>query len=153
MIRYLLFVVAFVVLVTVNSGRAEVKTGKSQAVYVSAYSHVYSGDRALPFNLAVTLVVRNTDQKNSINVTSVDYFDDKGKLVRHMIDGPLRIGPMASTFFFVKESDTSGGIGANFIVRWRADKEVNVPIIESIMIGARGGQGISFIGSSQEISE
>jgi hypothetical protein len=30
---------------------------------------------------------------------------------------------------------------------------VNVPIVESVMIGARSGQGISFIGSSQEISE
>ena len=153
MIRRLLFMVSFVVLVVVNSSQAEVKTGKSQTVYVSAYSHVYSGDRALPFNLAVTLVIRNTDPKSSINVTSVDYFDDKGKLVRHMIDSPLRVVPMASTSFFIKESDTSGGIGANFIVRWRADKEVNVPIVESVMIGARGGQGISFIGSSQEISE
>lgn len=153
MIRRLLFMVSFVVLVVVNSSQAEVKTGKSQTVYVSAYSHVYSGDRALPFNLAVTLVIRNTDPKSSINVTSVDYFDDKGKLVRHMIDSPLHVVPMASTSFFIKESDTSGGIGANFIVRWRADKEVNVPIVESVMIGARGGQGISFIGSSQEISE
>lgn len=153
MIRRLLFMVSFVVLVVVNSSQAEVETGKSQTVYVSAYSHVYSGDRALPFNLAVTLVIRNTDPKSSINVTSVDYFDDKGKLVRHMIDSPLRVVPMASTSFFIKESDTSGGIGANFIVRWRADKEVNVPIVESVMIGARGGQGISFIGSSQEISE
>ena len=101
MIRRLLFMVSFVVLVVVNSSQAEVKTGKSQTVYVSAYSHVYSGDRALPFNLAVTLVIRNTDPKSSINVTSVDYFDDKGKLVRHMIDSPLRVVPMASTSFFI----------------------------------------------------
>ncbi len=46
----------------------------------------------------------------------------------------------------------SGGFGAGFIVKWRADKEACVPLVESIMIGSYSGQGISFIGSSREIS-
>ena len=43
------------------------------------------------------------------------------------------------------------GEGANFIVRWQADKMINVPIIECVMIGATGGQGISFVSPGQEI--
>lgn len=132
---------------------AELKLRKSQTVYVPAYSHVFSGDRGYSFNLAVTLVIRNTDPKAPVTVTAVEYYDDHGKLVRRLITKPMALAPMASASFFIKESDTSGGIGANFIVRWHAEREVNAPIIESVMIGARGGQGISFISPGQEIRE
>jgi ABC-type oligopeptide transport system substrate-binding subunit len=52
---------AFVVVFAAVCANADVQTGKAQTLYVPAYSHVFSGDRALPFNLAVMLVIRNTD--------------------------------------------------------------------------------------------
>jgi len=153
--RYLLYALIVSVLISITTGqaRSEVQIKKRQTVYVPAYSHVYIGFKKNPFDLAVTLLIRNTDPKNTITVTAVEYFDDHGKLAKHMINEPIKLGPMASTSFFIEESDTTGGIGANFIVRWNAEKEVNAPIIESVMIGARGGQGISFISPGQEISE
>lgn len=51
---------------------------------------------------------------------------------------------MASTRYVVKESDSRGGPGASFIVNWKADHSVNPPIIESVMIGTQGQQGLSF---------
>lgn len=136
-----------------GAASAEPVLRKSQTVYVPAYSHVFSGDRGYTFNLAVTLVVRSTEPKSPVTITAVEYYDDDGKLVRRLIEKPLVLKPLASTSFFIKESDTGGGIGANFIVRWHADREVNAPIIESVMIGARGGQGISFISPGREIRE
>ncbi|MEW5745895.1 MAG: DUF3124 domain-containing protein [Nitrospirota bacterium] len=138
---------------TAEQALSQVQLRKGQTVYVPAYSHVYITDRAYPFNLAVTLVIRNTDPRNAITVTAVEYYDDHGKLVRRFINKPRTLGPMASTSFFIKESDTSGGIGANFIVRWNAEREVNAPIIESVMIGGRSGQGISFTSPGQEIRD
>ena len=98
---------------------------KGQTVYVPVYSHIYSGDREHPFYLAATLSVRNTDPKHAITILSVDY----------------------------KESDKSGGSGANFTVKWKSDVKINAPIIESIMIGTKTQQGISFISPGRVIQE
>jgi hypothetical protein len=60
---------------------------------------------------------------------------------------------MASTRFIVKESDTKGGSGANFLVEWQAETEVNEPIIEGVMIGAAAQQGISFTSRGKAIKK
>jgi hypothetical protein len=54
---------------------------------------------------------------------------------------------------FTKEVDESGGFGANFIVKWKSSKEIIPPIIKSIMIGTRSGQGISFVSQGKVITE
>ncbi|HZV82872.1 MAG TPA: DUF3124 domain-containing protein, partial [Geobacteraceae bacterium] len=100
-----------------------------------------------------TLSVRNTDPVAPFRIKTIDYYDTNGKLVRRYLDKPLTLAPMASTYIHIEEKDTSGGFGANFIVRWDADRSINAPIIESIMIGATSGQGISFVSQGQEIRE
>lgn len=146
------FIVGFVLsAMMINGSRADVTLTKGQTLYVPAYSHVYIGDRALPLNLATTLSIRNTDSSNSITLISADYRNSNGELVKRMIQKPVTLGPLATTSIFVRERDTSGGFGASFIVRWRAEKEVNAPLVESVMIGSYSGQGISFVGSSREI--
>jgi hypothetical protein len=145
---------AFAVLfILAGNAYPQVTMKKEQTVYVSAYPHVFMGPRGNIFDLAITLVVRNTDIKTPISITSVDYYDTHGKLTKKFLASPARLGPMASTHILITEKDTSGGIGANFIVRWKAEKEVNTPVIEAVMIGGKSGQGISFVISGQEISE
>jgi hypothetical protein len=133
--------------------QANIELSKGQTVYVPAYSHIYSGDTEYKFLLAVTLSIRNTDPKNTLTITSVDYFDTNGKLIKKYLDTPVSLAPMASTRYVVKESDETGGSGANFIVTWKADQAVHSPIIESVMIGTRSQQGISFTSRGQVISE
>ena len=65
-------------------------------------------------------------------------------LIKSYLSAPITLKPLASTRFVVEESDTKGGSGANFLVQWRAETEVNEPIMEGVMIGAAGQQGISF---------
>ena len=120
-------------------------------VYVPVYSMVYTGDRAVPVNLASTLSIRNTDLKHSLKVSSVDYYSSAGKLIKKMLPIALVLGPLASTSIFIKEKDTSGGFGSTFLVRWAADKEISAPLIECVNIGAYSGLGISFITSGREI--
>lgn len=90
---------------------------------------------------------------NPINIVAVDYYDTKGKLVRKYYQKPITLAPLESTDIFIPEEDTTGGTGANFIVKWKSQNEVNVPIIESVMIGMKSGQGISFVSPGQEIKE
>jgi hypothetical protein len=130
-----------------------IELSKGQTVYVPAYSHIYSGDAEYKFMLAVTLSIRNTDPKNSLTVISVDYFDTDGKLIKKYLEKPRTLAPMSSTRYVVKESDETGGSGANFIIMWKADQAVHSPIIESVMIGTRSQQGLSFTSRGQVLSE
>ncbi|HBA86574.1 MAG TPA: hypothetical protein DCZ75_00905 [Geobacter sp.] len=135
------------------SASNEIRLSRGQTVYVPVYSNVFSGPRNLPFQLAATLSVRNTDLAESLRVTSIDYYDTKGALVRRYLDKPVSLPPLGTTYVHIKEKDESGGFGANFIVRWQADRVINAPIIECVMIGATSGQGISFVSPGQEIRE
>ena len=116
---------------------------KSQTVYVPIYSHIYSkgGD---PFLLEATLSIRNSDPERSIDITSVKYYDTKGKLVQNHLDGVLTLAPLESTELLVEKTDTRGGSGANFIIAWKSAQPVYEPIIEAVMIGMDKGYSISF---------
>jgi hypothetical protein len=130
-----------------------VKRVRGQTIYVPAYSHIYHGDRGIPFYLAVTVSIRNTDPVNPIKILSVQYFATDGKLLRNYLDKEITLGPIGSAEYVVKESEKEGGAGANFLVKWESDKEVTEPIVESIMIGTTTQQGISFSSRGQAIEE
>lgn len=132
---------------------SEVRLSKGQTLYVPVYSNVFSGPKKRPFQLAATLSIRNTDLSAPFRVTTIDYYDTNGKRVRRYLEKPLFVGPLASTYVHLEEKDESGGFGANFIVRWEADRVINAPVVECVMIGATSGQGISFVSPGQEIRE
>jgi len=136
---------------TPSRAASEIQLSKGQTVYVPIYSHIYIGDRERPFLLAATLSIRNTDPDHQITILSVDYYDSDGKLLKHYLKQPQQLNPMASSRYIVRESDKSGGSGANFIVKWKSEPEVNEPIIEGVMIGTKAQQGISFLSRGRSI--
>lgn len=134
----------FIMLAAFDAGAAEDRLSRGQTLYIPVYSHIYSGDREKPIDLAVTLSIRNTDPQQTITVTTVDYYNSEGHLIEHYLDRPIRLAPMATVRYVVKESDKAGGSGANFIVRWQAAAAANAPLTESIMISTASQLGISF---------
>lgn len=124
---------------------------KGQTIYVPAYSHIYSGDRERPFLLTVTLSIRNIDPKQTIKITTVDYYETQGNLLKHFMETPVTLKPLESIRYVIPEKDKTGGSGANFMVEWKSDKLVNPPIVESIMIGTQSQQGVSFTSRGQAI--
>lgn len=133
------------------SAAPEYRLSRGQTLYVPVYSNIFSAPRKIPFNLSAMLSIRNTDMTHSITVASADYYDTRGRLLKRFYQRPFTLGPLESTYLYIPEDDTAGGAGANFIVRWYASREVNVPLIESVMTGMRSGQGISFTGPGREI--
>lgn len=131
----------------------DIRLSAGQTVYVPIYSHIYSGVKGRPFDLAATLSIRNTDPKYPISIVSVKYYDTKGKLVKEYLDAPVTLNLLASTRYIITEGDKTGGSGANFMVIWKSEKAVNPPIIEAVMIGTHSGQGISFVSRGQVIKE
>jgi hypothetical protein len=127
------------------------KIAMGQTIYVPVYSHIYYENQNKVLYLSATLSIRNTDLSNPIIITSVRYYDTEGKLIKHYLERPVELGSLASTDFVVERTDTSGGLGANFIVEWIAGKEVSKPVIEAVMISAVSSQGISFVSPGRVI--
>jgi Protein of unknown function (DUF3124) len=123
-----------------------------RTVYVPVYSHVYTSDAAHPFNLAVTLSVRNSDRAEPVYLTAVRYHDCDGRLVRDELRRPLRLAPLAAAEFFVKESDTTGGSSASYLVDWRSARPVSEPVVEAVMVGTAMNQGVSFTSPGRVVS-
>ncbi|MBW2243322.1 MAG: DUF3124 domain-containing protein [Deltaproteobacteria bacterium] len=130
-----------------------VAQSKGQTVYAAAYSYVLMGGGEHRFPVSSTLVVRNTDPVRAIVVTTVDYRDSGGEHLRHYVEEPIVIGPLASVEFVVQESDMTGGHSPSFIVRWEAKEMMNAPVVETLMIGGRGTKGISFVGRAWVLEE
>ncbi len=141
-----LFIFLSIYLLIPLSLHAEGQIGSSdgQTIYVPAYSHIYTGNSERPFLLAVTLSIRNVDPKHEITVIEVDYYETQGKRLRIYLDKPVTLKPLESLRYVIPENDKSGGSGANFIVAWKSEQLVNPPIVETVMIGTRTQQGISF---------
>jgi hypothetical protein len=130
-----------------------VAQSSGQTVVVPVYSHIFFGDRAAEFNLAATLSIRNIDPDRALSVNSADYYDSGGRLLKKHLKAPIVLKPLASTEVFIPESDTSGGFGASFLVRWTSETAIVPPVIECLMIGARSGQGISFVSPGRVVQE
>jgi hypothetical protein len=144
-------VLSIVCLPVFAQAQADRELSSGEMLYVPIYSNVYAGPKAVPYQLATMLTIHNIDPKYAITIVKADYYDSNGKLIEHYIKKPVDLKPFAHTFFYLKEYDTRGGPGANFIVKWRAEKKVNRPIIEALMYGARAG--ISFTSPGRIITE
>jgi hypothetical protein len=126
---------------------------KGQTVYIPAYSHIYHGNKETPLLLSVTLSIRNVDPDGPLTISSINYHETQGPLVKEFITEPIVLGPLGSERFVVPQKDNTGGSGANFIVEWHSDKPINPPIMETVMIGTQSQLGISFTSRGQAISK
>lgn len=114
-----------------------------QRSYVPVYSHIYS-DGGKAVLLETTLVIRNTDPQNAINVHRVDYYNTNGELVTQYIEKGYQLAAMSSSEYLVEKREVSGGVGANFLIEWSNPDQASQPIFEAVMIGAGHGKDISF---------
>ncbi|HPQ68822.1 MAG TPA: DUF3124 domain-containing protein [bacterium] len=130
----------------------QMEKAAGQTLYVPVYSHIYHRDDMV-IDLTATLSIRNTDINRSIIIQSVKYYDTAGKLVRGYTETPLILPAMATLEFVVGETDRSGGSGANFVVEWFASEPASAPIVEAVMIGTHGQQGISFLSTGRVIAD
>lgn len=132
-----LIVIFFLSTGTIVNAQEKIGLSDGQTIYAPAYSHIYTGNKENPSFLAVTLSIRNTDQKYPITILSADYYETHGELLKKYISSPLTVDPLGTVRYVIHQKDKTGGSGANFIVRWKADKPVNIPIVETIMVGSR----------------
>ena len=134
-----------------TDGQPVYTTRQAHTIYVPVYSHIYAMG-GTPVLLETTLSIRNTDPDQSIVVTSIDYYDTKGKRIDEYIDGKLFLGPLESAEVLVKKRDIRGGSGANFMVTWSASTPVHQPLVQAIMVGGEGDLNVSFRSDGQPLT-
>jgi len=124
-----------------------------QSVYVPVYSTVQTMTVKRSYALTANVVIRNTDSEHPIQVDSARYYNNEGVLLTEYLEEALVLPPLASKALLVEQFDREGGIGANFIVDWTASRSVSAPVIEAVMIGEAGTQGVAFISAGRVIKE
>jgi hypothetical protein len=136
---------------TVNERLQPVVPGLSESTtsgtfYVPVYSTLDLGvtNRARTVDLAATVSVRNVSASHPVILDWVRYYDSVGTPVREYLDTPSTLPPMGSVEFVIQRSDTTGGPGASFLIRWHAAAVVDEPLAEAVMMGQSGNAGIAF---------
>jgi hypothetical protein len=131
----------------------EKRLSSGQTVYVPAYQSIVVSKKPRRLPLTTTLSIRNTDPERQITIVSVKYFAANGYLIKNLLEKPETIDPLAVMSFVPGEpKEKREEAETSFIVIWKAvGKEVSWPIIEAVMIGAAGQQGISFVCDGQVI--
>jgi uncharacterized protein DUF3124 len=125
-----------------------------RTVYVPIYSSLDLGlgIKHDVVQLTSTLSVRNVSPRYPIVIESVRYYDSHGRLVREHLDKPAELAALASVEFVVRQADTTGGPGANFLVRWSGTSGVDEPLLEAVMLGRSANAWISFTSVGRAIS-
>jgi hypothetical protein len=129
---------------TLAIAESDTKLSKGETVYVSIYSNLFIGNVKEKFQLSALLSVRNTDPKYTITIMKADYYDTDGRKIRSYIYQPEQLKPLASKYYFVEPQDAKGGEGANFLITWKAEQNVNQPIVEAVMLNVYNRQGVVF---------
>lgn len=120
-------------------------------VYIPIYSDIYSESSLRSTLLTATLSIRSTSLTENTVIHSLRYYDTHGNLVKSFLDRSLLLAPLQSLDYVIDRDDTSGGVGANFIVEWGANYDVK-PLFQAVMIGTSGQHGLSFVTEGISIS-
>jgi len=121
--------------------------------YVPVYSDIYHRDGTFRFSLTTTISIRNTSIIDSVYLLKADYYDSYGTELAEYIDSTILLTPLESIEFVVHEDEKAGGAGANFIIDWAATNYSDQLLIQSVMIGTYGQQGISFITNAKVVEK
>jgi len=113
--------------------------GMDPGMYVCAFGHLHI--KATVENLAGRAL-------GKIKVSGKAY-DTDGKLIRRYVAEPRIIAAMATIEYFINLTDTSGGSGANFLIRWTAAQPVSQPVVEGVHAYFRGTQSLGFVTSGR----
>ncbi len=111
---------------------------KGQVLYLPIYSNIPYSEKAGAYDLSGFLTIHNTDLVQPIRITQVLYFHNEGHLVKDfLVNDTFQLKPLQSKSFFIPEKDKSG-TGANFLLEWKSDSLVNIPLAETVMVSLQG---------------
>jgi hypothetical protein len=122
-----------------------------EIVYVPIYSDIYHTDGTKRFSLTTTVSVRNISQRDTAYVLAAVYNDSYGKELRRYTTKFILLRPLESIEYVIEDAEDKGGAGASFVLDWGGRTSKAQMLIQSVMIGTTGQQGISFTAKGEVI--
>jgi hypothetical protein len=122
-------------------------------IYVPTYSRVYgaaAGAKKL-IELSTTLRIDNTSSTKPLVIERIEYYETSGRLVQSYLSEPLALRPFSTIEIVIPAEDESGGVAANFIVKWAGVGPMAEPLVEAVMIGSQGDTSYSFVSPGRPI--
>lgn len=131
---------------------------RGQSLYLPVYSHMLYGNlgkrgTASQVLLSTLVSIRNADGRRPLRLLSARYYDTHGKLLAERVPTPIVIPPFGTQEIFVELNDSSGGSGANFVIRWDAEQPINPPVVEGLHVNMDGGKAVVFMTQAQPIAD
>lgn len=133
----------------INSAKIDSGT-INKKVYVPIYSDIYNRSKDTKVLLTATLSIRNTSETDTLYIGRVDYYNTEGNLVRKYIESSIYLKPMESIAYVIEEDDDVGGVGANFMLEWYANKPIQ-PLFQAVMMSGLGNKAFSFTTEGFEV--
>lgn len=121
-------------------------------IYIPIYSEIHMEHDTRKLRLTVTLSIRNTSQKDTIYLESINQYNAKGKVVQQYLDETMFLSPMQSTNYVIEEDESEMEVEGSFIINWGAKNTHVMPLFQAVMISAHGPQGISFVTEGVSLS-
>ncbi|MCF8033775.1 MAG: DUF3124 domain-containing protein [Desulfarculaceae bacterium] len=121
---------------------APAQPAKAGVIYAPLYQRAVIDHRGRILELAATAYVRNPNQARGLHVQSMVIYNGQGKQMARLIGSPRLLGPLSSLRLLVPHLPTDQG-APSLVVRWRSDNPVAPPLVEVLMMGTAGQQGIS----------
>jgi len=118
------------------------KSARGGVIYAPLYQEAVIDHRGRRLDLAATVYVRNLSQKHPLTIESVTLVDGKGKAGPQCTEGKQRLAPLA-TLRLLPPRCPAGTGQPSILVRWSCAQAVQPPLVEVLMMGTAGQQGIS----------
>lgn len=121
---------------------APAQSARQGVIYAPIYQEAVIDHRGRRLDLAATVYVRNLSQKHAIKIEAITLYDGKGKRRQQCLPEEQRLAPLA-TLRLPSPRIPAGSGEPSILVRWSADSPVAPPLVEVLMMGTAGQQGIS----------
>lgn len=117
-------------------------TANGGKVYLPIYRNLIIDERGRRLPVHTNVYVRNLDQKQNLRLISATLFDAQGRQVGSLASKEIVLTPLAAVSFSVKPFEDDGG-EACVIINWSAKAPVRPPMVQGLILGTAGQQGIS----------
>jgi hypothetical protein len=129
-------------LLLIGAVPAWAQTARQGVIYAPLYQEAIVDHRGRRMDLAATVYVRNLSRKHAITVDSVTLVDGKGKAGTQCTQGKQRLEPLANLRLLPPTCPAGTGT-PSILIHWSAAQPVPTPLVEVLMMGTAGQQGIS----------
>ena len=134
-------------------GNSNFEKARGQILYLPLYSNIPHSEKLGEFDLSGFVTIHNTDLTKNLKITHIYYFDNNGELKKDfLVKDTLVLKPLQSKSFFIPYKDKSG-TGANFLIEWKTEIPINIPLVETVMLNLQNSQGVSFLSNGKVIEQ